>query len=699
MKYWHPKTIPENCTCKLCAAYENNPQFRALADTVPGLKDGRPVLTGQSILRRKPTQKIELRTACIHEGKTTSECPRGEEKWHVRQCSIHGYCVRESGRMVSAHLCATCNEYRAKEDARQPVPSGGIVFDETNLHPGIPGKRFNSSIIEWGDGYAMAWRHGWAGSEIYISMLDSEFRPQGEPAKLNLFHPRHANYGREDPRFFRHNGQLHLEYIGVIGKMGPTNVLYARLNTQWQVEAIFYPEIEGRNSWEKNHQYFSSGGQLHAVYSVRPHRILRIDGNHAEWIFETDAQLPWKPDTEIRGGVSPVLVDDEWWCFFHAKKGWHYHMGLYTFENKPPFRVRRIIPEPLLWADESTNRGTKLHGRNYAPVVFPCGALLKGVEWIVSMGIHDRWTELHMFNHTQLARQLVPVGKRALYLPAGEVANRDVILAAFLTQSPDPFHGGKKVGKDVEVKDLSLDDKREYLRPFFSNFQRFADLQGCLIHDGGLEQLEIVGKSIVCEKGYPAFEQRWFLIRDWLFDHPEVRWLWHIDTNDVVFVTHPFDWLKQHVKPGQLAVGEELLPYKVEGKFSQWFVDKWEAIPRDYSDRIKERYADEYPPNCGTWGGRREDVLPVLERMCDHIELMDRHLRQRNHNEPIVLDMSAFAAALDELPNGSQVRFRIDGKTAINGVTSPLIHDRADALKFLSSIVHLAAEVSGDRSR
>jgi predicted GH43/DUF377 family glycosyl hydrolase len=368
---------------------------------------------------------------CVYEIPLTilDACPLNNPQRHVRQCEIHGPCVREP-RAVDARLCQTCGDYAAGTrpivPVAQPVESLVAKFDEFNSHPGFPGKRFNPAMIPWGEGYALLWRSGWAGSNLFISYLDSDFKPRGMPIPLKINHPR-AKYGREDPRFFTFRDKLHVSFSGVESVDGKifTNCLYARLDESFQVEEVFYPVIQGRKSWEKNHVFFEHEGQLHAVYTTSPHRILKIDGEKTAWAYQTQAPLPWRVDGEIRGGVSPVRVGDEWWHFFHSRiecdlgveqmakyystpkpdgSSRQYCMGLLTFEAEPPFRILRITPEPIMWADWETKPRDQ-----YCAAVFPCGAVRAGDEWLISMGIHDRWAEIHRFSHAGLESKLVDV--------------------------------------------------------------------------------------------------------------------------------------------------------------------------------------------------------------------------------------------------------------------------------------------------
>ena len=283
-----------------------------------------------------------------------------------------------------------------------------VRLDETNVSPELPGWRFNASIIDWQGEYLLAYRNGWAGSEVHLIRLDRQFRPKGESVKLDLFHPEEANYGREDPRLFWHKRGMHVAYIGVAGHdhVHHTSVLFARLDQHLRVEDKWYCHFPGRNFWEKNWQFFDFEDELYAVYSVSPHRILRIECERATLVYETAGPANWT-GSEIRGGASPVRVSDEFYCFFHSSVVDHAHgcraysTGLYTFEARPPFRVVAIVPEPILEPDHATKPPDK-----YESVVFACGAVLCNDRWIVSHGVHDRWVELHPFDKRRLDARL-----------------------------------------------------------------------------------------------------------------------------------------------------------------------------------------------------------------------------------------------------------------------------------------------------
>lgn len=278
-----------------------------------------------------------------------------------------------------------------------------IKFDHTNLAPGVEGLRFNPSIIASGDGYLYCWRTGWAGSHIYAIRLDSQFQPYGE-AKLLPMAFKASRWGREDPRWFRLNGHLHIMFIGVVGKNGPTNVCFARIHEETlTVEDMFHPKVPGRQEWEKNHAYFDVGGIAHSVYTIAPHRIMRVEGRKAEFVYETPTRVQWTGG-RICGGASPVLHNDQWYHFFHGSTEWNgrrqYNMGCYTFENKPPYRILRFTQEPIDVAGPASEHD------HTCDVLFPGGAVLVNGQWCIAQGIHDRWSELRFYDYDMVEEML-----------------------------------------------------------------------------------------------------------------------------------------------------------------------------------------------------------------------------------------------------------------------------------------------------
>jgi predicted GH43/DUF377 family glycosyl hydrolase len=158
---------------------------------------------------------------------------------------------------------------------------------------------------------------------------------------------------------------------------------------------------------EKNWTFFEYEGELHAIYSIRPHRVLKIQGTEAVEHSLTPGCPPWVGG-HWRGGAAPCKIGEEYWCFCHGKidsNPFVYSIGLYCFEARPPFRVTRYTPEPLFWAD-----GKDIPPElNWARVVFCNGAILENGIWKCSAGIHDCHSDIFEFSHEEVERLLVRV--------------------------------------------------------------------------------------------------------------------------------------------------------------------------------------------------------------------------------------------------------------------------------------------------
>lgn len=373
--------------------------------------DKMPSLGGVIAKKTEPKKKKKVRSKpCAHRSESPHRFVNACTSCGVFHCSLlQAECANMLGGLAS---CFRCNHYQEGEIPKQPA-NWPIKFDEGNLAPGRPGKRFNSSIIATDDGYVLAYRDGWRGSNIYFIQLDGDLNPSRSPVFMesNLFG---SSYGREDPRLFRHKGAIHVAFIGVEGSTGisRTNQCFARLGENLQVEDVWQVDVPHRRGNEKNWAFFDYQGELFAVYLTLPkHEVVKVDCNRATLAYSEQNPFQWSGG-EVRGGAMPVKIGSEYWSFFHDRVSTHggftfYRMGLYTFDARPPFRPRRMIPEPILVADQATNVSHRGDPPNYCACVFPSGAVKRGDEWIISMGVHDRWTELRKYDHHVLEKMLV----------------------------------------------------------------------------------------------------------------------------------------------------------------------------------------------------------------------------------------------------------------------------------------------------
>jgi predicted GH43/DUF377 family glycosyl hydrolase len=184
------------------------------------------------------------------------------------------------------------------------------------------------------------------------------------------------------------------------------NMLYARLGPSLDVERIFFPSIPGRASWEKNHVYFEHDRRLYFIYSVSPHVVLEVEDDKVISRHETPTETEWDSG-HMRGGCSPVLHRGKFYHFFHGTAeragGRLYSLGCAVFEAAPPFRILRITHAPLDEGDPATNPGKG------ADVIFPGGAVFLNGQWMIAMGVHDRYSELRFYSESYVESMLSPI--------------------------------------------------------------------------------------------------------------------------------------------------------------------------------------------------------------------------------------------------------------------------------------------------
>lgn len=203
----------------------------------------------------------------------------------------------------------------------------------------------------------------------------------------------------EDARAVYHDGKTWVScctFIWYLNKKwtGAHQTL-CTFNDKWE-QITRYDHDYGKNGkglglntgMEKNWLYFFHEGKLNMVYSANPHTVVEFDGPRFVTQRRTEATLPWSHG-EIRGGTPPILVNGEYFTFFHSSLPWtsryrRYFAGAYAFDAKPPFAITRITSKPLLtgsqndpWVDRKPL------------VVFPVGFIMQGQNCLVTLGVND----------------------------------------------------------------------------------------------------------------------------------------------------------------------------------------------------------------------------------------------------------------------------------------------------------------------
>lgn len=347
-----------------------------------------------------PAHQQRYNLPCVHEEAVVewcTTCTGAPAEWnHVRGCSVMDRCTRGANKAGLAS-CVTCKDYQPETPEFSPDTS--LRFDEFNLYPNLPGRRFNPSLIRYKNRLVFIWRDGWAGSNLHACRLTEKLQPDGIATKLEIRHPA-CSYGREDPRLFIHNDKLHVSFTGVTARFGHTNVLYAELGDDLQVRSVRFAQISGRRDWEKNWQMLSYGGSIFAIYSISPLRVLRIEGERTTWEQQTNNPVNWG-GSEVHGGPAAVRVGDEFWLFPHdrvpGRNGKEQYRTLaMTVRAELPFAPSRWIPQPIMVADPATNPD------NYVDCLFTSGAVLSGNLWLLASGNHDRFCTIIAMRYDEL---------------------------------------------------------------------------------------------------------------------------------------------------------------------------------------------------------------------------------------------------------------------------------------------------------
>jgi predicted GH43/DUF377 family glycosyl hydrolase len=302
--------------------------------------------------------------------------------------------------------CGDCPDEPEVPGARIDAmpPARRVPVDLGPLH-------FNAGMVALGGSLLLASRRAIAAhsgeSTIQLTFLDRKtFQPNSTPPRtLVIDHPL-ALLSQEDPRVWSHgNGQVRVAFAGC-ETMGRTlsslrvRQMYAELDEDLRAVAIHAPAY-GEHV-EKNWMPFSIGDRQFFVYSIKPHRVLEVVGSDVITVYETPNNFPWS-GRHLRGGAPPVLLGDRFGVWIHGcvappqkpTDRWEqnrvYNVGYYEFESKPPFRIIRQSPDPLLWAKEHE---VQRPAYGSARVVFPCGAIVRDGRWFVSAGVGDQRVEI-----------------------------------------------------------------------------------------------------------------------------------------------------------------------------------------------------------------------------------------------------------------------------------------------------------------
>ncbi len=272
-------------------------------------------------------------------------------------------------------------------------------------------RHWNSGLIRYRDRLWMSYRyhqreHEGRCATAMVELDPVTFQAKGKSQMLK-FRGTTGTEHHEDARLFMFDGAVHISYTEMRGYRPGVDytcvMKYARLKlggSRWEVVKEWHPKYglnDGRSK-EKNWVFFEHERQLFAIYSGFPkHVVIQLDGDKIVREYATDG--PTWHFGAVRGGSTPVRqADGTLLTIFHSSVRTEapphfvrYYAAAYTLEGKPPFAPIRISTRPLMIGSEAD--GHKVDPRyveGWKPfVVFPCGLVPDGADWLVSLGLND----------------------------------------------------------------------------------------------------------------------------------------------------------------------------------------------------------------------------------------------------------------------------------------------------------------------
>ncbi len=196
----------------------------------------------------------------------------------------------------------------------------------------------------------------------------------------------------EDPRVILHGQELFVFWTGVNGvTFDAATICQGTIDADYCLTSKSPCWYQHAGKIEKNWLPFVHKGQLHCIYWHDPLTILRFEGGAWRLVYVREEEIRWQYGT-IFGGAPPVWRNGLWYVFFHsarheANKVKVYYAGCYALDAS--WNLVGITEEPILAG--SARSYTKPWSANDPGVsaVFPCGAVARGGDWLISYGYLD----------------------------------------------------------------------------------------------------------------------------------------------------------------------------------------------------------------------------------------------------------------------------------------------------------------------
>ena len=219
--------------------------------------------------------------------------------------------------------------------------------------PGHPGA-YNPSILPLDDGFLLSFRDQ-ARSLSVVGLV----RLNKNSSLLE------SNRHLEDARLFRYDGKIWATCTNLTGWYPiQTHIVLCQidLNTPsfTSVVDLDYHLVAMEKNWVPLRYKDAEGIEnLYLVYAHNPFHVRKVVSSIkgiTEGIFleERKRDVPWeKKWGRISGGTPCISLGKEQLAFFHSHFSLGYRKDFYvigavTFENTPPFRIKKISPHPII---------------------------------------------------------------------------------------------------------------------------------------------------------------------------------------------------------------------------------------------------------------------------------------------------------------------------------------------------------------
>lgn len=284
----------------------------------------------------------------------------------------------------------------------------GIVLDTKLLHINGTKAATNASILMLPESYLLSFKdnlsltkRGYATQvglrfhrkpythvKIGLVELDRNFEQKGDTIFIDS-----RQIAPEDPRLFYFDENLYVIHF-VKSSFDDNWRGYLMLSlidpNGWYYNPISLQYKSKQKRVEKNwvpfeHRDKNGIPSLYFVYTFNPLEIIQFtkSGDMKQAFRLSSSKFIAKHWEErwgqIRGGTPALLIGDEYLTFFHSSftrslKKW-YVFGALALENKPPFRIKKISKNPIIFRDCFT--APMLHyewyGLSQYYVIFPSG--------------------------------------------------------------------------------------------------------------------------------------------------------------------------------------------------------------------------------------------------------------------------------------------------------------------------------------